>query len=309
MAHIRQLPSGKWRAEIERNGRRASKTTPTKREAQAWALEQEGAAKAIGAGWRTFGAACEDYVTKVSSAKSNPEWEQRRINTFVAHFGAGAPIGAITKKDIAAWRDHRLATVSGSTVNREVNLLRNIFNVAIHDWEWISANPFTGVKLPQGNEPRQSIWPWQLIKRVLRAPRTGKTREMQDAFHIALRTGMRLQEVLAAPQNYDPKRRVVTLKTKTEARAQIPIGRIAHRLLQRPAFVVEPNEGSTLFSRLCRELLIEGLTFHDARATALTHLSRKVDVMTLGKISRHKDISLLQRVYYREAADSIAMRI
>lgn len=130
-----------------------------------------------------------------------------------------------------------------------------------------------------------------------------------DAFHIALRTGMRLQEVLAAPQNYDYKRRVVTLKTKTEAKAQIPIGRIAHRLLQRPAFVVEPNEGSTLFSRLCRELLIEGLTFHDARATALTHLAKKVDVLTLAKISRHKDLSLLSNVYYRTRAEDIARLI
>lgn len=309
MAYIRQLDSGKWRAEVERNGKRASKTCGTKREAQAWALEQEGAAKAIGAGWRTFAAACDDYIAKVSSKKASPQWEERRIRTFVQHFGADMPIGAITKKNIAAWRDARLKTVSGSTVNREANLLRNIFTVAQHEWEWITVNPFTGTRMPKENEPRKTIWGWRDIKRVLRAPRIGKTREMQDAFHIALRTGMRLQEVLAAPANYDAKRRVVTLKTKTEARAQIPIGRIAHRLLQRPAFAVSPNEGSTLFSKLCRELLIEGLTFHDARATALTHLSKKVDVLTLAKISRHKDLSLLMNVYYRASADDIARLI
>ena len=67
--------------------------------------------------------------------------------------------------------------------------------------------------------------------------------------------------------------------------------------------------GSTLFSKLCRELLIEDLTFHDTRGTALTHLSRKVDVLTLAKISRHKNLSLLSNVYYRETADSIAARI
>ena len=69
------------------------------------------------------------------------------------------------------------------------------------------------------------------------------------------------------------------------------------------------NEGSVLFSKLCREVLIEGLTFHDSRATALTHLARKVDVLTLAKISRHKDLSLLNNVYYREKADQIAARI
>ncbi|MEI6619983.1 MAG: tyrosine-type recombinase/integrase, partial [Betaproteobacteria bacterium] len=153
------------------------------------------------------------------------------------------------------------------------------------------------------------VWGWQLIKRLLRAERTGKTREVQDAFHIALRTGMRLGEVLAAPEHYDPATRLVTIKTKTEAAARIPIGRIADRLLHRPAFVVQANEASVLFSKLCRELLIEGLTFHDARATALTHLAKKVDVMTLAKISRHKDLSLLMRVYYRPSPSDIARSI
>lgn len=55
--------------------------------------------------------------------------------------------------------------------------------------------------------------------------------------------------------------------------------------------------------------MIEGLTFHDARATALTHLARKVDALTLAKISRHKDLSLLSNVYYRETASQIAARI
>ena len=102
---------------------------------------------------------------------------------------------------------------------------------------------------------------------------------------------------------------VVTLKTKTEARAQIPIGRIAHTLLQRPAFTVGPNEGSVLFSKLTRQLMIEGLTFHDARATGLTHLAKKVTVLELAKISRHKDLSLLSNVYYRAKAEDIARLI
>ena len=120
---------------------------------------------------------------------------------------------------------------------------------------------------------------------------------------------MRLAEVLQAPEHFDAVRRVVVIKTKTEARAQIPIGRIASKLLIRPAFVVGPNEGSTLFSKLCKELLIEGLTFHDTRGTALTHLSRKVDVMVLSRISRHKDLKILMAHYYRATPESIAARI
>lgn len=309
MAYITKYRDS-WRAQIQRNGIRSSKSFDTKREAQAWALEQEATAKRARAGGnKSFGDAVDKYIADVSSKKDGEVWEVRRLNAMREHFGTDAGLLEIDAPQIADWRDTRIKTVSASTVVREANLLRNLFNLARVEWKWMDHKPFEGIKLPKENAPRHQVWGWRLIRRVLRAERTGKTREMQEAFHIALRTGMRLGEVLAAPGNFDPVRRVVTIKTKTEARAQIPIGRIAAKLLQRPAFVVDANEGSTLFSKLCRELLIEGLTFHDTRGTALTHLSKKVDVLTLAKISRHKDLSLLSNVYYRATADEIARKI
>lgn len=308
MAHVAKNPkTGKWLAQVNRNGERKSKTCDTKREAQAWALEQEARAKRERLGGNhTFGDAVDKYKESVSAKKDGKTWEDRRLEAMLDYFGSDTPLLQIDAPQIAQWRDDRLQTVTASTVLREANLLRNLFNVARLEWHWCEHKPFDGVKLPKENAPRHQVWTWQLIKRVLRADRTGKTKEMQDAFHIALRTGMRLAEVLAAPGAFDPVRRVVSIKTKTEARANIPIGRIAARLLVRPPFTVGANEGSTLFSRLCRELLIEGLTFHDTRATALTHLSKKVDVLTLAKISRHKNLSLLSNVYYRPKPEDIA---
>lgn len=311
MAYIQKLKaSGKWQAQIQRNGVRSSKSFDTKREAQAWAMEQEATAKRARAGGnKTFGDAVDKYKEDVSSKKDGAPWELRRLDVMANHFGNATELVEIDTPQIAEWRDARLKTVSASTVVRESNLLRNLFNLARREWKWMDHEPFIGVKLPKENAPRTAVWTWPLIRQVLRAPRVGKTKEMQDAFHIALRTGMRLSEVLAAPTAFDAKTRVVTIKTKTEAIARIPIGRIAARLLARPAFTVGPNEGSVLFSKLCRELLIEGLTFHDTRGTALTHLSRKVDVLTLAKISRHKDLSLLSNVYYRATAEQIAGKI
>ena len=309
MAYIRKYKD-KWRAEVERNGLRSSKVCDTKREAQAWALEYEAKAKRDKTGGgHTFGDAADKYAAEVSSKKDGQVWEVRRLNAMRDHFGENAGLIDIDTPQIAAWRDARLKDVSASTVVREANLLRNLLNIARNEWRWMEHEPFRGVKLPKENAPRHQVWTWQLIKRVLRAPRVGKTQEMQDAFHIALRSGMRLAEVLAAPSAFDARRRVVTIKTKTEARAEIPIGRIAAKMLIRPPFEVGPNEGSTLFAKLCRELLIEGLTFHDTRGTALTHLSRKVDVLTLAKISRHKNLSLLSNVYYRATAEQIAAKI
>jgi len=311
MAYIQKLKvSGRWQAQIQRNGIRSSKSFDTKREAQAWAIEQESKAKRSKAGGnKTFGDAVERYKEDVSSKKDGAPWELLRLDAMCAHFGSDADLLEIDTPQIAQWRDTRLKTVTASTVVRESNLLRNLFNLARREWKWIDHAPFDGVKLPKENAPRHQVWTWKLIKRVLRAQRVGKTAEMQRAFHIALRTGMRLSEVLAAPANFDAQRRVVTIKTKTDPMAKIPIGRIAAKLISASTFTVGPNEGSTLFSKLCRELLIDGLTFHDTRGTALTHLSRKVDVLTLAKISRHKDLSLLSNVYYRATAEQIAVKI
>jgi integrase len=306
MAYIRKINAG-WQAQIQRNGRKWSKVLPTKREAQAWAMAEEAHAKA-GKRGHTLSMAIAEYLERVSSKKASQKWEAHRLASILTSLG-DLPLAEIQAPQLAAWRDKRLQTVSGSTVLREVNLLRNLFNVARLEWRWIEHQPFAGVKMPKENQPRTAIWTWQLIKRVLRAPRHGKTAEMQLAFHIALRTGMRLQEVLSSPSAFDAKRRVVAIRTKTEQRAEIPIGRIAAKLLSGAQFTVSPNEGSVLFGKLCRELLIDGLTFHDSRATALTLLARKVDVLTLAKISRHKDIRLLSTVYYRESADQIAARI
>jgi integrase len=307
MAYIRPVKGG-FRVECERQGQRKSATFETRREAVDWGRRTDLALlESKAESGHTFAQAVTKYQTEVSAKKDGGPWEVRRLNAMLAHFpGLLADIEA---PQVASWRDKRLQTVSGSTVVREVNLLRNLFNVARLEWRWIEHQPFAGVKMPKENPPRHQVWAWQLIRRVLQAPRTGKTAEMQQAFHIALRTGMRLAEVLQAPEHFDAKRRVVVIKTKTEARAEIPIGRIAAKLLQRAPFVVGPNEGSVLFGKLCRELLIDGLTFHDTRATALTLLARKVDVLTLAKISRHKDIRLLSNVYYRESADQIAARI
>jgi len=315
MAYIHKLKtSGKWQAQIERNGQRYSKSFDAslagKREAQAWATEQESKAKRARAGGnRSFGDAVDKYLADVSSKKDGEIWEIRRLNAMRAHFGSDALLLEIDTPQIAEWRDTRLKSVSSSTVVREANLLRNVFNVARLEWKWMDHEPFAGIKLPKENAPRHQVWTWQLIKRVLRAERVGKTREMQEAFHIALRSGMRLAEVLKAPEHFDKAKRVVTIKTKTEAVARIPIGRLAAKLLDRPPFVVNANEGSVLFSRLCKELLIDDLTFHDTRGTALTHLAKKVDVLTLAKISRHRDLSLLSNTYYRATAEQIAAKI
>lgn len=307
MASITRHGTG-WRAFVFRHGMRATKVLPTKRGAQAWALAKELELDRLkGSGGKTLGDAVAEYLRTVSVRKRKPEWEARRFGYFMAHFGERVPLASITSAEIGRWRDKRLETVTGATVTREANLLRNLFTVAVDEWRWIDAHPFRGVRLPEQSEARRQVWGWRQIRRVLRADRDKKMGEVIRAFHIALHTGMRLGEILEG--EYDARRRVFVLRrTKTTGYVEVPITRRGSKLLP-CAFTVGANEASTLFSRLTRQLLIADLTFHDTRATALTLLSRRVDVMTLARISRHKDLRLLLEVYYRESATSIAARL
>lgn len=312
MAYIHKHGDG-WRAQVAKQGIRRTAVWPTKREATEWAARVE---SEIAAGkfdrypTKTLEQAAAKYLTTVSTTKRNAEvWERRRLAAFCEHFGP-IELAAITSEKIGEWRDKRLETVSGSTVLREVNLYRNLFKIAVEEWKWLEESPFKGVRLPKDNPPRDPVWPWQLIKRVLRAPRVGKTAEMQAAFRIALHTGLRLQEVLGC--GFDAKRNVLVIPpSKTEPRpAIVPTTLRARRLLANiPKFTVGPNEGSALFSTLHAELLIEGLTFHDTRATALTLLARRMDVLTLARISRHKDLNILMKRYYRETPEQISARL
>jgi integrase len=307
--YIRPHKDG-YRGEVEKHGIRASHVTKTKREATAWGIRKEAELEALkGSKGRRLVAATEHYVQTVSSTKSAgaAEWEARRFASMVEFFG-DALLVDMDSEAIGKWRDHRLKTVSGSTVQREANLLRHLFTLAVDEWRWIDRNPFKGVRLPKHNPARQAVWPWQLIKRVLRARRTGKTQQVIHAFHIALHTGMRLSEVLAARLDAILERDKTSGKASKPVKVPLPRKGAALFAKYRP-FTIRADIASATFSDLTDELLIEGLTFHDSRASALTWLSRRMDVMTLARISRHKNLRTLMDTYYRETAEQIAARL
>lgn len=313
MASIQPV-GGKYRAQVAIKGVRKSAMFDKERDAIKWAARIEAEIRAGAQIGKTFGDAVAKYKETVSSTKDHPEAEGRRLADMSRFFKEETPIREIDSEDIGRWRDHRLKTVSGSTVVREANLLRNLFITAMREWRWIETNPFKGVRLPKEAPARHQVWGWREIRRVLRQDRGARTNEMIRAFHICLHTALRLKEVLGA--TYDARRRVLVLgKTKTTREGEVvevPVTRRAARVLPKlmaEPFTVNANMGSVLFSKMTDQMLIEGLTFHDSRATALTLLARRMDVMTLARISRHKDLKILLSTYYRESAEQISRRI
>jgi integrase len=135
------------------------------------------------------------------------------------------------------------------------------------------------------------------------------------AWLIALRTALRASEVRSiTPASVDLVGRVVRLEhhktSHLTGRARtVPISKQAARLIALcPALPVSAGSLDALFRKARDSAGLAGFTFHDSRATALTLLSKRVDVLTLARISGHRDLNQLQ-VYYRESAASIAARL
>jgi integrase len=330
MAHITKH-NGRWRAQVARSGVRVSKVFDTKAEATGWAAKEEASILAAERGQfpaRTLREALEKYADEVSPKKKGQGWEQRKLIAFEAQLGKALldkVLSKITTADLAQWRDARLKTVTDGTVQRDINLLRNVFTVARKEWKWTGPNPFSDMTHPGDNPPRIRRVDWREVKRICRnlGYRTGKVQTKQQevalAFLLGLRTGMRAGEILSlCDERVDLAIRTARVPHKTQhltgQMREVPLTRAGVRLLRCVAgrgrfFTITSASLDSLFRKARDRLLIKDLHFHDSRAEALTRLSRKVDVMTLARISGHKDLRTLLDTYYRESAADIAKRL
>jgi integrase len=328
MASFYKLPSGLWRAQVARRGVRVSQTFATKGAAQAWATREESAildGKADKWPRKTLADAIQRYLRDVTPTKGGKRAESIMLNHTLDQFPdlCGMVLHTITPAEIADWRDKRLADVSGSTVVRYAALLRHVWTVAAKEWGWTpEPTPWRSVKLPAHNPARERINGWREIRVILRRLnyKTGRPpqtvmEQVAYAWLIALRTALRASEVRSiTPASVDLVGRVVRLEhhktSHLTGRARtVPISKQAARLIALcPTLPVSAGSLDALFRKARDSAGLAGFTFHDSRATALTLLSKRVDVLTLARISGHRDLNQLQ-VYYRESAASIAARL
>lgn len=330
MAYIRRR-GDVWRAEIEREGvPRYSKSFPTKSAAQAWATREEAAIAEGRIGrWprRTLDEALTKYAESVSAGKRGERAELLRFARLRREHPAlcARVLHEITAADLVAWRDARLRQVQPASVLREINLLRNVWTVAAREWLWCpTETPWRQLRMPADSQPRTRRISWREIRRIVRwlGYRTGRPpgtamEATAWAFLLALRTAMRAGEVLQlGGSSVDLPRRVARLQShktlERDGARVVPLTRHAVRLLAVLQGRPLPVSSATLdvLFRMARDaLLLRDLHFHDSRAEALTLLARRVDVMTLARISGHRDLRMLLRTYYRESAEQIAARL
>ena len=291
-------------------------THKTKAEAEAWAVRMREEMRALSGGvslTHTVKDALERYARDVSPKKKGVQWELRRLAAFGRDPLADVKLCTVKPPDIAEWRDRRLKEVSGSTVNRELNLLSNVFAIARDEWGWIAESPTRKVRRPKESAPRDRLISQKEAEYILVA--LGYSPELDTiesrvgrAFLFALETAMRAGEICAL-EAHSVKGRVARLEdSKNGSRRDVPLSARAVEIWEEAGgkgFGLISSQIDANFRKAKKRAGIADITFHDTRHTAITRLAKRIDVLALARMTGHKDIKQLM-TYYNETAEEVA---
>lgn len=307
-----------WQAEIRRRGFYRSATFPTKSEARAWAARIETDyldGRRGKTAHRTLDDALARYAREVSPKRRGARWEAVRLAFWRREMSLRhLLLSEMTPEEIGRWRDGRLKEVSAGTVLREFSLLSAILETARKEWKWLATNPLADVRKPPQPQPRKRLISDDEAAKVVAALNGRLSAQVGIMFRLSLETAMRAGEIHSLTWERINGRVALLPLTKNGEMREVPLStaamEIIHELPHRegPLFDVQPGTRDELFRRAREKAKLSGFTFHDARATALTRLARRVDVLTLARIAGHRDIRTLM-VYYRESASDIASRL
>lgn len=326
VASIRKKGSG-YEAAVARKGVRKSAMFSTKLAAQMWAAEVE--KKIIQGGfsggqYKTVADLLQRYGSTISINKRGAKVELYRVDGLCESDIGKLQLGELSSFHLAEWRDKRLLEVSAASVLREWNLLSHAFNIAINEWGWITENPLKRVTKPRSPQPRVRRFVDDEIDRLLMAlgydrneKPGGSAARVGAAMLFAIETAMRAGELLSLTWDHVVvEKRVAHLPmTKNGFPRDVPLSQEAIRIINQvriddaeSVFCLTKDQIDKLFSKAKSRAQITDLHFHDTRAEAITRLSKKVDILTLARISGHRDLKKLQ-IYYRESAEDIAKRL
>ena len=222
-------------------------------------------------------------------------------------FGTERQLTEITPADIEGYKLSRKAKVSGSTVNRELALLKRMFNLALN-WDlFFDVNPVRKVKFFREFNVGLRVVSPEEEEKLLRTA----TPCIQDVIRFALNTGLRIGEIFSLRwPDVDSENNVLNiLAPKTQKIRAVPINGEARKVLEywalgrRNEFAFyNPETGKPFvdldagFALACKKAGIEGVTWHTLRHTFASRLvNRGVDIVTVQQLLGHSTVTVTMR--------------
>ncbi|EDH7741226.1 site-specific integrase [Salmonella enterica subsp. enterica serovar Adjame] len=315
MATIRQLPSGKWQAQIRVKGSPAkSATRETKEACEQWAREQERETRANVVSLMTLHTDYMNDVMKKNGVKRGG-YDAVHFKLVVLERFFENPITSITREQVTEYRNTRLESVSGGTVRLEIQLLSRVLRWAC-DERGIECEDVTAkVKLPDPGKAREKIIEPIELRRII----DNASDKAKPIIELAYETAMRRNELLAiTPYMVDFKNRIVRLmdnQTKNGHARKVPLSLRAVEILKEQCegkdkhtriFNMQPHTITRAFKRAADRAGVRDVCLHSCRHSAITNAAEKgLSVMQLQIVSGHRSITMLAR-YTHLKAENIA---
>ena len=236
------------------------------------------------------------------------------LKSLLTPYFGGMRLEDISPLEVEKYRAVRLRSVSKSSTNREMALLKVMFNLAI-DWGFASENPLRKVKMfSEKDNLKERVLTGDEEARLLAA----SAPHLRPVITGLLTTGARRSELMTLRWTSIDFERGTILLTKTKAGRNrvIPINAELHEVLtalkakSKSEYVFTGPEGQPVksirgaFVSACRRAALKGLRLHDLRHTFATRLIRRgVDIITVQNLLGHSSVTTTQRYTHTGEAE------
>jgi len=315
MATIRKRKNN-WQVIIRLKGYPAIyKTFSQKHDAKTWALENELKLKREEAGiikikYPSFKDIALKYIREVSIIKKTYRDERYTILSLCRESWSAYPLNRITPLIVSKYRDKQIKLVSGSTINRRLDVVSNIFTICTKEWGYPVKNPVLSIRRPKKTESRSRVLSQEEVLKLLSD--NSLSIELRQIIIVALETGMRKSEILSIKQEHIKGNLLHIPVAKTKSRT-IPLTKLAQKTLLESHIPYRINVytlGHT-WRRLMKKHKLYDVCFHDLRHTALTNLflKKSLTVPEVMLISGHSDPRILLKTYTNLKAQDLVEKI
>ncbi|MDX6041066.1 tyrosine-type recombinase/integrase [Scandinavium lactucae] len=317
MATIRQLPSGKFNAQVRVKGF-PQKTITRDSYAECEQAAREYEQSLIAPKAHTVACITDQYMAEIMVRGG------KKRGGYVATYSRlvvinrtlrGKSLETLTKEDVLAYRNERVGVVSGSTVRLELQLLSRLLRWANDEKGIDCTDVVKGVKLPEAGKPRDVIVEPLQLQMILSLA----SEKSKPIIELAYETAMRRNEILAiTPAMVDLNKRIIRLSddmTKNGEGRSVPLSTKACEMLRvlcdgrdkhAKLFTLTPYAVTQAFRRAARLAKVYNVCFHSLRHSAITRAAEKgLSTVQLMAVSGHKTITMLSR-YSHIKAENIA---
>ena len=307
---------GSWQSIVRNQGHPTlTKSFKSRTDAKRWGVETELKLRREDAGiakikFPKFEDVARRYVEEVSIHKRSHRDERYTILGLFHEAWSSYPIHRIRPSTISSYMAKLSETVSGSTINRRLDVISSMFTTFKKEYGYPVDNPVLSIRRPKKAQPRDRRFTDEELDKLIKGNRTSP--QLRSIMKIALETGLRMSEILRLDARLIEGSTIKIPVAKTRPRI-IPLTTDALAEIRNAdlPFTLTKYALDKQFRKLCKYYGIEDAHFHDLRHQALTNFMKDkgLNVPETMMIAGHSDPRMLLRIYNNLEVSHVANKL